>query len=153
MNTMGRVPSRPLELFYCYAHEDRVLRDKLDTHLAILNRLGLIKVWHDGAISPGDPWEKEIANHLNTAHVILLLVSADFINSEYCYRKEMERAIERHNANEAHVIPVLLRSAHWEGAPFSKLRMLPSNGVPITSWPNNDEAYTDVAEGIRLVVR
>src|SRR5436305_177515 len=149
MNTVERIPKEPLELFLCYAEEDCALRDKLNAHLAILDRLDLIKVWHNGAIRPGSPWEEEIANHLNTARVILLLVSADFIHSETCYRKEMERAIERHKANEACVIPILLRPVDWKGAPFSVLRKLPSNERPITSWSNEDEAYMDVTNGIR----
>ncbi len=85
--------SSPIELFYCYARKDRVLRDELDMHLAGLRRTGLITAWYDGAISPGTAWQKEIETHLNTAHVILLLVSPDFISSDYCYSKEMGRAI------------------------------------------------------------
>ena len=140
--------SSPIKLFYCYAHKDRVLRDELDMHLAGLRRSGLITAWHDGAISPGTAWEREIETHLNTAHIILLLVSPDFISSDYCYSKEMGRAIERHHAKDARVIPILLRPVDWTDAPFNILQALPSNVEPVTSWSDRDAAFADIARGI-----
>ena len=140
--------SQPLELFYCYARKDRVLRDELHIHLASLHKSGLITTWYDGEIVAGTHREQEIERHLEAAHVILLLVSPDFIASESCYSKEMERAIERHHRKEARVIPVLLRPAYWTDAPFSKLQMLPSDCVPVTRWSDRDEAFADVVKGI-----
>jgi len=144
--------THPLELFYCYTREDRALRDKLDAHLATLRRTGLITAWHDGEIVPGASWEEEIETHLNTADIILLLISPEFIQSDYCYSKEMKRALERHHAKEARVVPILLRPTDWIGTPFSTLQMLPSDARPVTSWPDRDEALEDVAKGIRKVV-
>jgi hypothetical protein len=152
MSGMATKPSQPISLFYCYSHKDRTLRDKLDGHLSILRRTGLITAWYDGEILPGTSWEQEIEYQLNTAQIILLLVSVDFIQSDYCYSKEMKRAIARHSAKKACVIPVLLRPVDWTGAPFSSLQMLPSNATPVTNWSDLDEALTDVAEGIRRVV-
>jgi|SRR5579859_1171143 len=144
--------TQPLELFYCYAHEDRALRDKLDAHLATLRRRGLVTAWFDGEIVPGAPWEEEIETHLNTADIILLLISPEFIQSDYCYSKEMKRALERHRVKEARVVPILLRPVDWIGTPFSALQMLPSDARPVTSWPDRDEALEDVAKGVRKVV-
>ena len=141
-----------IDLFYSYAHEDEVLRNELDKHLSLLRREGLIKDWHDREIGAGTEWEREINIHLKTAQVILLLVSADFLASEYCYGIEMERAIERHEAGEARVIPIILRPADLKSAPFSKLQPLPTNGIPITEWSNRDRAFVNVTEGIRKAV-
>ena len=149
---MEEKSSQPIEIFYCYARLDRTFRDELDAHLAGLHRSHLITSWYDGEIVPGIPWEQEIEKHLNTAHVILLLISADFMKSDYCYSKEMKRAIERHIAQEACVIPILLRPVDFIDAPFSTLQMLPSNALPITRWLDRDEAFKDVTVGIRRVV-
>ncbi len=145
---MASVP-QPLELFYSYAHEDETLRDALEKHLSMLKREGVITGWHDREITAGREWENQISEHLESAQIILLLISADFLDSDYCYDKEMRRALERHNAGEATVIPIILRSVDWKGAPFSKLQALPKDGKAVTSWSNQDEAFTNIAEGIR----
>lgn len=143
---------RPIELFYCYARKDRDLRDELDAHLTGLRRSGLVTTWHDGEIVAGTAWEEEIETHLNTADIILLLVSPEFIRSDYCYSKEMKSALERHHAKKARVVPILLRPVDWTGTPFSQLQMIPTDALPITSWKNRDEAFADVAKHLRRVV-
>jgi tetratricopeptide (TPR) repeat protein len=142
----------PIEVFYSYAHEDEDLRDELEKHLTILRRQGVIAGWHDRKIAAGREWAGEIDQHLNTAKVILLLVSADFLASDYCYDVEMTRALERHHRNETRVIPVILRKVDWRGAPFGKLEGLPTDAKPITSWANRDEAFSDVAVGVRTAI-
>lgn len=149
---MAVEPTKTREIFYSYAHEDEELRNQLERHLSVLKRQGLISSWHDRLIDAGNDWEREIDAHLNTAHIILLLVSADFMFSEYCYSIEMERALERHDAGEARVIPIILRAVVWQNGPFGKLQALPTGGRPITSWPDRDEAFTDVVQGIRRVI-
>ena len=144
--------AQPIKLFISYAHKDEALQERLSKHLAILKRQGVINEWHDRQITAGAEWEREIDEHLNSAQIILLLVSADFLASDYCYGIEMRRALERHARGEAIVIPVILQPSDWEGAPFGKLHALPKNAKPITSWPNRDEAFADVARGIRKVV-
>lgn len=141
-----------VNIFYCYAHEDEDIRKALDTHLSTLRRIGLIKSWHDGDILSGTEWEETIATQLNAADIILLLVSSDFIGSDYCYEKEMMKALERHAIHRARVIPILLRPVDWEGTPFSKLQMLPTGTKAITLWSNRDEALNDVARGIREAI-
>lgn len=142
----------PLELFYSYSHRDEGLRDELETHLAMLKNEGIIQGWHDRRINAGQEWDGEIDEHLNSARVILLLASPNFLASRYCYDIEVKRAMERHEAGEARVIPVILRPSEWERAPFSKLQALPTGAVPITRWPDRDEAFLNVAQGIRLAV-
>src|SRR6516162_5075560 len=133
----------PIEVFYSYAHEDEALRHELNKHLSILQRLGLISSWHDRQIVAGTDWAKAIDSHLETASLILLLVSSDFLASNYCYGVEMKRALERHQANEAQVIPIVLRPVSWEGAPFEHLQALPTDGKAVTTWSNQDEAFAN----------
>lgn len=141
------------EVFVSYSHKDEKLRDRLITHLAMLKNEGIIQDWHDQKIGAGTEWEDQIDDHLNSAQVILLLVSADFLASRYCYDIEMKRAMERHERGEARVIPIIIRSCDWHTALFGKLQALPKDGKPITNWPNRDDAFTDIAKGIRLAVK
>ena len=141
-----------IEIFYSYSHEDESLRNTLDKHLALLKRQNLISGWFDREISAGEEFEGEIAEHLNKSQIILLLVSADFIASDYCYGTEMMQALERRKRGEARVIPVILRPVDWHSAPFGKLKALPKDGKAITTWANRDEAFLDVAKGIRKIV-
>src|SRR6266487_3695826 len=133
----------PIEVFCSYAHKDEPQLQKLETHLNVLKRQGLISTWHDRHIVPGMDWAYAIDTHLSTASVILLLISPDFLASDYCYGIELQRALERHRANEARVIPILLRPVDWKGAPFAHLQMLPTDARPITTWRNRDEAFAD----------
>ena len=142
-------PAAPVSLFYSYSHKDEALRDELETHLSLLRRQGVVRGWHDRRIAAGTEWAGQIDQHLDTADIILLLVSADFLASDYCYDKEMTRALERHEAGTARVIPVILRPCDWHSAPFGKLQALPKDGKPVTTWKNRDEAFTDIARGIR----
>lgn len=143
----------PLKLFYSYAPEDEPLRQQLEKHLALMQRDRLIESWHNYQISPGTEISQEINTHLNTAHIILLLISSDFLSSDYCYSTEMKRALERHTAGEARVIPIILRPCDWQTASFSNLQPLPANRTPITKWQDRDEAFLDVATGIRKVIK
>ncbi len=142
---------KSIEVFCCYAREDQPLLIQLQKHLKPLQQEELITLWADSDIGAGVEWEKEIHHHLNTAQIILLLISPDFMNSDYCYSIEMTRAMERHGRGEAQVIPIILRSIDWQSAPFGKLQALPTNASPITSrkWHDQDEAFLDVAKGIR----
>ena len=146
------VLSNLLEVFYCYSHKDESLRDELEKHLTILRHQRIVSNWHDRRIGPGNEWKGRIDEHLNRAQVVLLLISSDFLASPYCYDVEMKRALERHDAGLARVIPVILRACLWDGSPFSKLQALPKDALPITSWSNIDEAFFDVAKGVREAI-
>jgi GTPase SAR1 family protein len=139
-------------LFYSYAHVDEAFREQLEKHLSLLRREGLLSDWHDRAILPGAAWADEIDEHLEQADLILLLVSADFLASDYCYEIEMARALERHQRGEAHVIPVILRPCAWSSAPFARLQALPRNAQPITTWHNQDEAFTQIVQALRRLL-
>ncbi len=144
--------AKGIEIFFSYSHKDEALRDELDIHLSTLKQQALITGWHDCEIGAGREWAHEIDTQLSKAGIILLLVSPDFIASKYCYSIEMERAMERHKAGTARVIPVIIRPVDWEGTPFSSLQALPKGARAVTSWPNRDEALSDVAKNIRKAV-
>ncbi|WP_448267681.1 toll/interleukin-1 receptor domain-containing protein [Nostoc sp. DSM 114159] len=144
--------SNPVKVFFSYSHKDEALRDELATHLSMMKRQGVIEAWHDREISAGSEWANAIDDNLEVADIILLLVSANFLASDYCYDKEMTRAMERHETREARVIPIILKPSDWNGAPFGKLQALPKNAKPVTSWQDQDEAFLNVAQGIRRVV-
>ena len=145
----------PVGIFCCYARKDQPLLKELKSHLMPLQREGLIILWADTDIDAGMEWEEEINKHLNTAQIILLLVSSDFIASEYCYGKEMTRAMERHKAGEAQVVPIILRPVLWENTPFGKLQALPTGARPVigSTWHNQDMAFYNITEGIQKVVK
>jgi len=142
----------PIEIFYSYSHKDEDLRNELEKHLGVLKRNGVIAGWHDRKIAPGAEWGGEIDKHLETADIILLLVSSDFIASDYCYEVELKRAMERHAQRTARVIPVILRNCDWRDAPFGKLQALPKDGKPIKTWNDMDEAFTDVVAGLKRTI-
>ncbi len=144
---------RPLRIFYSYSRRDERFREQLETHLALLQRQGFIQEWHDRKIGAGQEWKHAIDDHLEQADIILLLVSADFLASPYCYDIEMTRALERHEAGQATVIPIILRPVDWHSAPFAKLQALPTDARPIIEWSSRDRAWLAVAQGIREAIR
>ena len=141
----------PIEVFISYSRKDEKFRSQLVATLASLLRQGVISLWHDREITAGAEWRRGVNVHIDSAQVILLLVSPDFIASDYCYNIEMQRALERHERGDARVIPIILRSVDLHGTPFSKLQVLPRGGKPVTSWSDRDDAFLDIAHGIRLV--
>ncbi|HYT45669.1 MAG TPA: TIR domain-containing protein, partial [Methylomirabilota bacterium] len=143
-----------VKIFVCYAHEDEDLLKKLKSHLQPFQRQGLIELWHDREITAGKEWKREIDLQLNNAQIILILVSPDFMASDYCYGIEMKRAMEKHEHGEAQVIPIILRHVTWQTTPLGKLQALPTDAEPITSstWQSIDEALLDVAKGLQKVI-
>ncbi len=143
-----------IEVFISFAQDDEALRKELEAHLTGLEQQGLIKIWHNRKVTPGADLKQEIIRHLNAAQIILLLISPAFLVSEGT-NAEMMKAIERHNAGEALVIPVILRPTHFKGAPFDHLKILPSNGEPVASsgWHDHDEAFFNVVDGVQEAVK
>lgn len=149
---MTEEPIEPIRVFFSYSRSDESFKDELEKRLSILQRQGVISSWNDRLIEPGSEWEREIDAQLSTADIILLLVSPDFLNSNYCWDVEVKKAMQRDAAGEARVIPVVLRWTNWEGTPFAKFQALPKDAKPIASWSDRDEAFYDVAQGIRVAV-
>jgi internalin A len=136
-------------MFISYSHKDEALKEKLVSHLGSLKRDGTIRTWDDRMITGGKEWNEEIMNFLTTSEIIVLLISADFISSDFCYSKELDIAMKRHNNKDAVVIPIFLRACDFKNLSFGRLQGFPKGDNPITSWENQDEAFTDIAKGIR----
>src|SRR6266700_2719726 len=147
-------PFAPVEVFYSCSDSpvDAPLLEQLEHHLSMLRHEGMIATWHKRQIVAGSDWQVELDHHLNTASLILLLISPDFLASDYQYGVELQRAIQRHDENQARVIPILLRPCDWKGAPFEKLQVVPRNEIPLTLWRNRDAGFTEVAKEIRIAL-
>ena len=139
----------PASVFISYASADEAYRLQLETHLAPLKREGLLETWTFRDIAAGADWQQSISERLEAAEIVLLLVSASFIASEYCYGVELRRALEKHEAGETLVIPVIIRSCDWHHMPFARLQALPRAGRPISNWKPRDGGWLSVASGIR----
>jgi hypothetical protein len=139
-------------LFFSYSHRDEDLRDELETHLAVLKRSGIIDTWHDRRIVAGSELGASIDLALDEADVVLLLVSSYFLASDYCYEKEMQRAMERHEAGDAVVIPVILHPCDWQSTIFSKLMATPIDGKPVSKHTNLHDAFLDITNAIKTAV-
>ena len=139
-------------VFISYSHSDQDLRGQLDKHLSLLKRQGHVDVWTDHCIRPGEAFEPAIAGALDTSDIVLLLVSPDFIHSDYCYGVEMTTALERSANGEATVIPVILRPCDWHSAPFGRLKALPTDGKPVVKFQTYDDGFLDVVSQLRALV-
>ena len=142
-----------LDVFISYSHRDEGLKDELvNYHLKLLQREGKINTWQDRDIEAGAEWAAEIRTKLETADIVLLLITRHFLASDYCYETEMQRAVQRHDEGTARVIPIILETCSWMYSDFKHLQVLPKDGRPVTSWDNQADAFFDVEEGIRRVI-
>jgi hypothetical protein len=138
--------------FISYSHRDESFRQELEAHLSPLRRQGLISVWHDRRITPGDDLDDTISEHLEAADLILMLISSDFVASDYCYAREMARALERHQAGKARAISIICRPCHFDGLPFGRFLLLPTDAKAVSLWQDRDAAWVDVVRGIRMAL-
>jgi len=139
-------------VFISYSHKDEALRDELEVQLAMLKRQGLIEVWHDRRMVAGDRLDWTISKELDEADIVLLLISPDFLASDYCYKIEKGRALERHRKGTARLVSVILRPCDWTHTDLAQFLVTPTDGKAITTWPNRDEAFLDVAKSIRRAI-
>jgi hypothetical protein len=146
------VKDEPLEIFIAYSHKDEEMRDAIVESLKFIARSRKIIHWHDRKIAPGDEWQKEIDKNLSRAHIILLLISRDFLVSDYCHDIELDKAMRRHTAGEAIVVPIIARPCDWQLSQFTGLQVLPKDGRPVTDWNNKDTALLDIERGLRRVI-
>ena len=141
------VRARPVRVFVSYAREDEHLRQQLADHLGGL-RPAQIEDWYDGQIVPGQPWAQEITRQMETAEIVLLLVTAAFLGSDFIRRVELAAALERHRRGEARVIPVIMRPVYWQGTDLGLLQALPQHAKAVSTWDDQDAALADVARGV-----
>jgi internalin A len=145
-------PSSGARVFISYSHKDEGLREQLENHLATLRRNGVVSHWNDRKILPGQNWAAEIDQRINDSDIFLALVSSDFLASDYCYEKEMKLALQRHGDGQMIVVPIILRPVDWHDSLLGALQALPKDGKPVTAWTNVDEAFRDIAAGIKRLL-
>lgn len=145
--------------FISYTHADSALKDQLVRHLAPLRREGLIDLWHDGMLRPGEHLDPAVQAALAASDVVILLISADFIASEYCYEQEMLRAFARQRHGTVRVIPIILKPCQWMGVPIgdgetlSEFVALPKDGKAVISWSDPDTAFDNAVGTIRDMLK
>lgn len=141
-----------MKVFISYSHKDETALERLHTHLAVLRREGRIDEWFDREILAGREIDAEVAERLESSGLFLLLVSPDFLASDYCVEREMERALERHRSGDARVVPIIIEPCDWTSTPLRKLKALPHDGQPVSDWTNENNAYLDVVKELRRVL-
>ena len=146
------VSPTPLSVFISYSHQDEAFKNELMAHLTNLQRQQKIQAWDDRNIEAGAEWDRAIKQALEEAQIVLMLITPQFMASNYCYDQEMKQALERHDAGTARVIPILIRPVDWQETPFSKLQVLPKDAKPVTQWSDRDAAFVNVVQGIRRAV-
>lgn len=141
-----------VKILISYSHADESFRSSLVKHLKVLERTSEVEIWDDRSINAGTPWESEIDTRIEKSDIVLALVSPDFVSSNYCYEKEMKRALERHERGRATVIPIIVRACYWEPTPLGKLQALPRDLKPVEEWEHPDQAWENVVRGIAEIV-
>ena len=145
-------PSMPVEVFCSFAEADAQLLEQLERHLGVLQQEKVITIWNKRQVVAGSDWKVELDQHLNTASIILLLISSDFLASGYQYGIELQRAMQRHDTREAHMIPILVRPCDWIYTPFGEFQIVPRNEKAVTTWRNRDEAFTEIVMEVRAAL-
>jgi hypothetical protein len=143
----------PLKLFLSYAHEDRDIVTELRKHLAPLRHEQIVTDWYDFELTPGHDWDREILSQLESSDLVLVVVSADFVASNYAYGRELGIALDLHDQERLRVLPVIGRNCRWQNLPFARLQVLPEGAVAISSWENRDDAFVSVVLGVERVAR
>lgn len=140
------------KIFISYSHRDEQYREEFEKHLVMLKRNGHIQTWSDRKILPGQDWGKEISTELETADIIILLVSSDFLASDYCFDIEMQQAMRQHESGKSTVVPIILRPCDWHDAPFGVIQGLPKDAKPIKEYSDIDAAFLEVVKGLKKIL-
>lgn len=149
----SRLPAH-LRAVCLYAQEDDTFRRELDAHLAPLREHQQLETWDEACLLPGEAISAAMQKAIDAAHLIIILASADFVQSENLYRDHLARAIARFEARQAKIFPVMVRRFAWEGTLFDRLpiKLPQENGVvkPVAEWEQRDTAYAEV---VNLILR
>lgn len=141
--------SKGIKAFISYSHFDEHFLERFVTHLAMLQRDRLINEWFDQKIMPGGGIDAEVSAHLEECELFIPLVSPDFLNSDYCYERELSSALERHEKAELRVVPIIVQPCDWQSSPLGRLKALPKDGKPVSDWTNRNTAWLDVVQQLR----
>ena len=142
-----------VKIFLSYSHKDKMHRDLFLTHFSSLLKTENISIWTDLEINPGTIWDNEIKQKLSESDIILFLISANFISSEYINQYELSRAYELHEINRLSIIPILLSNCSLKGMRLEEIQSLPTDPRFIEVWSNKNDAWVNVIEGIRKSIK
>lgn len=146
-------PKRSISISVSYAQKDEEFKQELEDYLIIMQQSGLISGWAERQVQRGTDWSRIVDPRLLTANIVLLLVSPALLASGYCSGAEVGEAFKRREAGETIVIPIILHSVDLKGTPFERIQGLPRDAIPVSSWPNRNEAWQNVDQGIRKVIK
>lgn len=144
--------NKKIKVFLSYSHKDIKYKQELDKHLTPLKTSERIETWNDEELKVGSEFNQEIKERLESYDIIVLLISSDFLSSDYCRDIEMENAIKRAKAQQCHIVPVIVRPCMWKETPIKEFLALPKEGKPINKYKEKDDAYLEVASGIKKIV-
>lgn len=144
--------AKSLQAFVSYSHVDERFLDRLNKHLAVLRREGVLGQWFDQKILAGGKIDAEISRELENSNLFLALVSADFLASNYCYEREFSRAIELEEAGKLRIIPIVVEPCEWQRTPLQRYKALPKDGKAVSEWTSQDNAWLNVVSEIRKVI-
>ena len=146
------VARQALHLFFSFVKQDQSYLDEIEKGLTMLKRQGYISIWDERMISAGAEWRREVEEHLDLADIILLLISQDYLNSDFSYEIELKRAMERYNAGGVRIIPILINPCDWKQSPFSQLQVLPKNLKSVSEWQDQQAAIRDIVKNVQIAV-
>jgi hypothetical protein len=149
---MPEEKKKPVNVFVSYSHEDAKFQSAFHKAVSVLRRRGLIGEWFDGQIVPGEDFGKEIFRQLARAEIVVLLLSPSYVNSEFCWGKELKAALEHRQHRDLRVVGILVRPVHLEGTELSQHKLLPKDRKPVTKWHLQDEAWESVCVGLEQVI-
>lgn len=162
INTWGESPRPEQEpqthadtpaVFVSYSRRDSDFFEELATHLKVLQRKGSIRLWHEGRIRAGHEWEQVIQLQIKQANIVILLVSADLLSSDFMWEQEFKEVLKRHQRGETVIIPIIVRPCAWSDSPIASLEVLPPSGKPVSLSPDTDRVWVDVAKHINKAAR
>lgn len=145
---------KEIKIYMAYArsNDDEEFVRQFKKMLKQLGRLPKVTCFDIG-ISAGTEWRKKKQGQLETADIILLLVSWTFLDSDYCVSTELGQAIESHKSGRSRVIPIILQKCPWEDTQLNDLEPLPKDGPPFEEWPSWAQALNNTYEGIKQVIK
>ncbi|WP_146201360.1 COR domain-containing protein [Leucothrix arctica] len=139
-----------VKAFISYSHEDKEHLKELRKALSPLERLNKLEIWDDRSIDGGDDWESEIFQKLRDSDIVLCLVSASFVKSDFCHERELEQALKDHQSGKQIVVPIQLRECNWDSLPIAKLQGLPGDWIQNSD--NTDRALTLVSKELEEII-
>lgn len=140
------------KVFISYSKEDAAYLKDLKSILKPIAREGKISAWDDTQLHPGEEWDSKIMAELETADIILMLVSRYMLATDYIYEKEMKKAIERAEKGEAVFVPIMIRDCDWNDSPFAKFNILPSKAKPVSDYADQEKAWTEISKRLKSLL-